>query len=120
MRSRSPHARAWARLSTLQPGDPVPADVYVLDYRDGTRPPWTVRAAEALPSGGRKLVIENPEHGLLGDLFAVGERVRVTVLVWPGKTLRTQPYLEGGEPGPTLCDMDQQARHVAKEGRTHA
>lgn len=39
-------AEVYAALRDLQPGQAVPASVYVSDYRDGTRPAWTVDAAE--------------------------------------------------------------------------
>lgn len=102
---------AYRVLSRLAAGDEVPVDLYVLDYRDGARPRWTVEHVEPLASGGRKLVLVDPDNGA-DDLFDDGRRVHVTVITWPGKTLRTQPYQDG--PGNTLCDLDQQGRAATK------
>lgn len=104
---------AWPQLRTLAVGDQVPRTLYVQDYADGTRPRWTVRELEALPSGGRRLVLVDPDNGA-GDLFDEGQRVAVVVLAWPTKTLRSQPHTFGSCAGNTLCDMDQQARAAAR------
>ena len=104
---------AWEHLKDLQPGDLVPPALYVLDYRDGERPRWQVQAVEELDSGGRKLTLVDPDNGK-DDLFAdLLPTVSLVVLTWPTKTLRTQPFLFGTSFN-TLCDLDQQARHVAR------
>lgn len=103
---------AWPHLCALQVGDPVPAECYVLDYADGTRPLWTVSSVRELRSGGRHLILVDPDTSspyLFDDLF---QGVALSVVTHPGKTMRSQPYRLGYSPGPTLCDMDQQARHA--------
>lgn len=102
----------YTALAALQPGQTVPADVYVCDYADGTRPAWTVAAREELGAGGVRLDLEDPANG---DLF---DRVRVVVLAFPAKVLRTPPQPHGatGEAtvGPKLCDLAQQGRYHAR------
>lgn len=104
---------SYQRLAQLSVGDVVPADIYVLDYAEGGRPRWTVVRRDDLRADVVHLVLEDPDNGQ-GDLFDDGRRLRVTVITWPAKTLRSQPYLAGSEPPGMLCDMDQQARSVAK------
>lgn len=99
---------AWTHLRDLSPGDQVPTDLYVQDYKDGTRPRWTVHSTAHLSSGGRYLVLVDPATE--GDEVTVA----VTVLTWPSSTMRTQPHVLGEDWEPILCDMDQQARHVAR------
>lgn len=111
MPERSP---AWRHLQGLAAGDPVPAELYVLDYRGGERPSWTVHEVELLDSGGRRLVLVDPDNGG-GDLFDDGVRAALTVISHPGKTLRSQPHRLGGGWGSMLCDLDQQGRRVAGE-----
>jgi hypothetical protein len=103
---------AWPYLQGLAPGDLVPDALYVLDYRDGERPRWTVRSVEELDTGGRVLVLVDRDNGA-DDLFGAREPVALRVITHPGKTLRTQPFMYGASAGNTLCDLDQQGRHVA-------
>lgn len=102
----------YTALADLQPGQAVPADIYVCDYADGTRPAWVVAAREALDAGGVRLDLEDPDNG---DLF---DRVRVVVLAFPAKVLRTPPQPHGGTGAATvggkLCDLAQQARYQAR------
>lgn len=98
---------AYPQLRDLEPGDRVPVDLHVLDYRDGTRPRWTVAQAEELESGGRRLTLVDPDNGPELD------GVAVTVLTWSHKTLKSQPHRLGRPIGNTLCDLDQQGRREA-------
>lgn len=106
--------RAHHHLHHLQPGDAVPEGFYVLDYRDGERPRWTVAQREDL-CVGTKLVLVDPDNGA-DDLFDDGTRAAVTVLTFPptsrhkAKTLRSQPHRLGSSLGNQLCDLDQQRR----------
>jgi hypothetical protein len=103
--------RAWSLLRNLQPGNPVPADMYVLDYRDRERPRWTVEEREEFPdTAGIRLVLVDPDNGA-DDLFDDGVRAAVTVLSFAtGRTLRSRPHRLGHPFGNTLCDLDQQRR----------
>lgn len=92
---------AWPHLRGLVPGDRVPAELYVLDDQDGTRPRWMVHSARPMSSGGVFLVLVDPDDG-----------VALTVLTWPHATMRSQPHQLGEAPDPTLCDMDQQGRYA--------
>lgn len=106
---------AWRHLHGLEPGDSVPAELYVLDYRDGERPRWVVHSVEELITGGRMLVLIDESQPYAADLFGRTELpVAVRVIAHRNKTLRTRPYVLGGAAGPTLCDLDQQGRHTAK------
>lgn len=101
----------FAALSTLQPGDRVPATLYVADYANGARPSWTV--VERKPMGhGWRLLLVDPD---CRDLF---DQVAVVVLTFPGKTLRTPPQLHNPDAPAVvtgkLCDMLQQGRYAAK------
>lgn len=104
---------AWEHLRNLQPGDPVPSDLYVLDYRDGKRPRWRVREVEELPSGGRAMTLEDPDNGA-DEILGTATPVCLQVITSERRTLRTRPYLLGLDPQPTLCDMDQQGRNAAR------
>lgn len=108
--------RAWPVLAELQAGDEVPAECYVLDYHDGERPRWTVHEVQELGSGVRKLTLVDPNNGAWEDLLGASTPVALMVLSCERWTLRSQPYELGTVPAPTLCNMDQQARHVAKSG----
>lgn len=103
---------AHAFLRGLEPGAVVPAECYVLDYADGIRPRWTVHSAETRGAGVLRLVLIDPDNA--GGLVEDGRPVAVTVITWPAKTLRSQPYPLGTTPRPMLCDMDQQARANAE------
>lgn len=105
-------SESWALLVGLRRGDSVPSELYVLDYRDGSRPDWVVSEAEELATGGRRLTVVDETNTDKGDFFGGSDRIALTVLTWPTKTLRTQPYLLGSTARPMLCDMDQQARRV--------
>jgi hypothetical protein len=104
---------AWKYLRRLAPGDAVPAELYVLDYRDGDRPRWTVHSVEELDTGGRVLVLVDMGNGA-DELFGAADPIALRVITHPTKTLRTQPFPRSGNPPPMLCDLDQQGRHVAK------
>lgn len=103
---------AWGYLATLAAGDPVPTELYMLDYRDGERPRWMVHSVRDLDTGGRVLVVIDRDNGAT-DLFGPREPVALTVITHPNKTLRSQPHVLGRSMGNTLCDLDQQGRHVA-------
>jgi hypothetical protein len=100
-------AAVWAALSALTIGDVVPSAVYVLDYADDQRPVWEVADREVAGPGLRLVLADRAN----ADLF---NHVVVTVLTFPAKTLRTQPYLSGGSMPGKLCCMLQQARKAAK------
>lgn len=104
---------AWRDLRDLAAGDRVPAELYVLDYRDGERPRWTVHQVEELVTGGRRLILMDPDNAESLDLFDPKGCAAVTVITHPRKTLRSQPHRLGGECGNMLCDLDQQGRRVA-------
>jgi hypothetical protein len=99
-------------LRDLRPGDRVPAPVHVADYRDRSRPPWTVAEREPLGAEGVRLTLVDVATG---DMF---DRVAVVVLTFPRKTVRTRPQPHGltgpAIVGGKLCDMLQQGRHAAK------
>lgn len=98
-------AELYAALVPLQVGQDVPSEVYVADYADGSRPTWVVVARQELDAEGVRLDLEDPGNG---DLF---DRVRLVVLAFPTKVLRTPPQLHGltGDAivGRKLCDMAQ-------------
>ena len=107
----------YAALAPLQVGQQVPSAVYIADYADGARPAWVVVARAELGAQGVRLDLEDPESG---DLF---DRVRVIVLAFPAKVLRTPPQPHGLEPAivaDKLCDLAQQGRTAQKRGATHA
>ena len=106
---------AFPRLEPLRAGDPVPAELYVKDYTDGTRPRWTVHEVRELRAGVRTLVLIDPDQRRDdGDLFTPGTPVAVTVLTCRQWTRRSQEHWLGEPMGGELCDLDQQARYVAK------
>ena len=110
-------AEIYAALMPLQVGQAVPGAVYVADYADGGRPAWTVVAREELGAQGVRLDLEDPGNG---DMF---DRMRVVVLAFPDKVLRTPPQPHGIAPatvGPKLCDLAQQGRSAQKRGAAHA
>lgn len=96
-------------LVPLQPGDLVPSEVYVADYADGSRPAWTVAEREELGAGGVRLELEDSSNG---DMF---DCVRLIVLTFEAKTLRTPPQPHGLSGQAVicsqLCDMLQQGRY---------
>jgi hypothetical protein len=109
---------AYSILKDLAVGDEIPASLYVLDRKDGTRPRWVVQEVEHLElTGGRVLVVVDETAPYDRDLFGRAEQpVALKIITHPTKTLRSRPYLLGGSCGNTLCDLDQQARHVEKAG----
>ena len=105
-------AELYTALATLQPHQDVPNTIYVDDYADGTRPIWRVVERQELGAGGVQLALEDPANG---DMF---DRVRIIVLAFPGKVLRTPPQPHGITPsiiGNQLCDMAQQERYAKKK-----
>lgn len=104
---------AYRVLATLEVGDVVPRDLYVMDYADGTRPVWRVVQRSEHRGGVVQLVVEDPDNGSC-ELPDDGTRLRLMILTWPAKTLRSQLYSTGTEPQGMLCDMDQQARAAGK------
>lgn len=105
-------AELYNLLAPLQVGSLVPSQIYVSDYADGTRPAWTVVARESLEAGGVRLDLEDPDNG---DMF---DRVRIIVLAFPSKVLRTPPQPHGISPsivGSKLCDLAQQGRYAQKK-----
>jgi hypothetical protein len=104
---------AYSFLKNLAAGDLVPTELYMLDYRDGERPPWLVESIEELDTGGRVFVLVDMDNGA-DDLFGAADPVTLRVITHPAKTLRTQPFPRSGNPPAMLCDLDQQGRHVAK------
>jgi hypothetical protein len=94
-------------LASLQVGDPVPANILVLDYQDWTIPPWTVR--------------EREDHDILIILTVVDESnfkpVGLDICTCPAKTLASgKPfqYFPGCEHCRNmLTDMRQHARSMA-------
>lgn len=109
---------AWPYLRDLTAGDVVPAELYVLDYRDGVRPRWQVASRHVTGTGSVVLVLVDPDNGA-GDLFDDGTRAALTLITHPRKTLRSGPHRLGGPCEGKLCDLDQQGRHAEKaEPRT--
>lgn len=107
-------SNAYRHLRSLAVGDVVPSELYVLDYRDGTRPEWTVHQVEELPSGARHLTLVDKENTDARDLFGpCGVVVALEVITSPRKTLRSQPHALGSA-WDTLCDLEQQGRYVAR------
>lgn len=102
----------YAALAPLQIGQCVPSEIYIADYADGTCPAWIVADRQDLDAGGIRLDLEDPNNG---DLF---DRVRLVVLAFPGKVLRTPPQPHGLMPAiiaGKLCDLAQQARYTRKQ-----
>lgn len=97
-------AHVYAALSALAVGDRVPADVYVLDYEDGTVPRWCVAAITPTAADGYVLTVE--DEGQQATLW--DGAVRVGILTFPTKTVRTRPFMGETWPG-QACDMVQQA-----------
>lgn len=121
MQQRKPMSarELYAVLAALPVGAAVPDHVYVADYRDGGRPCWTVAERTDLDAGGVLLALEDAANR---DMFDV---VRVLVLAFPAKVLRTPPQPHGADApaivAGKLCDMAQQARYQEKqEGRRAA
>lgn len=104
-------AALYTALAPLTAGQAVPNTIYVDDYADGTRPAWQVVERQELGADGIQLTLEDPHNG---DLFGC---VRLIVLAFPGKVLRTPPQPHGINPaiiGNQLCDMAQQERYQRK------
>lgn len=105
-------AELYTALAPLQVGQQVPSAVYIADYADGTCPAWIVADRQELDAGGIRLDLEDPGND---DLF---DRVRVIVLAFPDKVLRTPPQPHGLAPAVIsgkLCDLAQQARYTRKQ-----
>lgn len=103
----------YETLAALQPGQAVPAEIYIADYATGRRPRWTCAEREDLGAAGVRLLLVDPD---CADMF---DRAAVIVLTFPAKTLRT-PVQPHGDLGPArlashLNDMIQQARAAYKE-----
>ena len=103
-------------LLHLQAGDMVPPTIYVKDYQDGQVPSWKV--AETVQQGAiRVLVLIDsgaPIHATLWEPEGYPGR---DVWVQSGQVLASQMYL--WRPGcdhefNKMCDLVQQARHVAQ------
>lgn len=100
----------YAITSQLQVGDSWPEAIYLLDYASGVRPVWTVVERAALDAGGVLLTLDDLDSRTLFDT------VRLFVVSFPGKTLRTGPQLSGTACIGRLCDLRQQQRYAAKRG----
>jgi len=96
-------ATMFNHLHALQPGQPAPSEVYILDYADGSVPAWIVESREDIGAGGVKLVLYDAFNANLFD------RLRVMILTFPTKTIRT-PIYQDAIPG-TACDLLQQHKH---------
>lgn len=112
-RSALPVADLYAALAALPVGAAVPEHIYVADYRDGGRPCWTVAERTDLDAGGVLLALEDAANR---DMFDV---VRVLVLAFPAKVLRTPPQLHSPDApaalGNKLCDLTQQGRFQQRQ-----
>ncbi len=110
-------ARAMYRaLSSLHLGELVPEQCYILDYKEGTVPPWQVHEREQ-EDALIVLVLINRDSLKQATLFEPPQCIARQVLALPNKILATPLYrvgLEGAGPRPVLCDLVQQARAVAK------
>ena len=108
-----PAAELYAALVALPVGATVPEHLYVADYQDGGRPPWVLAERTELDAGGVLLALEDAANR---DMFDV---VRVLVLAFPAKVLRTPPQPRSADApaivGGRLCDMAQQARYQQKQ-----
>lgn len=104
----------YQALAALQPGDAVPAWLYIADYATGRRPRWICTAREELGAAGVQLELTDLGNG---DMF---DRCAVVVLTFPAKTLRTPVQPAGVVSGPAVLassamDLIQQARAAYKE-----
>ena len=112
-RSALPVADLYAALAALPVGAAVPEHIYVADYRDDGRPCWTVAERTDLDAGGVLLALEDAANR---DMFDV---VRVLVLAFPAKVLRTPPQLHSPDApaalGNKLCDLTQQGRFQQRQ-----
>lgn len=102
----------YTALQPLQPGQAVPDSIYVDDYADGTRPVWLVVDRQELGANGIQLTLEDRDNRGIVDC------VRLIVLAFPNKVLRTPPQPHSDERpaviGCQLCDMAQQERYSHK------
>ena len=102
----------YALLSQLQVGDRVPERCYILDYRDGTIPPWQVCHREE--SGSLcVLVLIDLNTTRSATSSEPQQWVARRVLAHPHKILASPLYLvgtPGAGPRPMLCDLMQQVR----------
>ena len=103
-------------LSSLHLGELVPVQCYILNYKEGTIPPWQVHEREQ-EDVLIALVLINQDSLKQVTQIAPPQWVARQVLALPNKILATPPYvlgLEGAGPRPMLCDLVQHARAVAK------
>lgn len=102
----------YMALQPLQPGQAVPDSIYVDDYADGTRPVWLVVDRQELGADGIQFTLEDRDNH---DMF---DCVRLIVLAFPDKVLRTPPQPHSDDRpaviGNQLCDMAQQERYARK------
>ncbi len=104
----------YEALSVLPVGAQVPDTVCIADYTNGDRPVWTVVGREELGEDGLRIELEDQGNR---DMF---DCVRVIVLAFPFKVLRTQPQPHGLTPaiiGSKLCDLTQQGRIAQKRAQ---
>lgn len=112
-------ANIYAVLSQLAIGQPVPANVLIADYKDGSIPTWTVREIE--PHGNLLIltVCDETEQSQ-ATLFEQAHCVARDVFTMPTKTLAGPFY--GYYPGceharNMLADIRQHARQIVDQGR---
>lgn len=103
-------SRAYEILKELEVGQLVPLELYVLDRADGVRPPW--RVGRRIEREAGVLFLELVDDDQPEAAVGVVTCARFTRRTRPYERLPLAPFLGAGN---TLCDMDQQARHVARE-----
>lgn len=117
LRDESLTSQMYAALISLEVGQPVPLDLYISDYRDGTVPNW--RVVEKRPPSESNpdlyvLVVEDRDNCGKVDLFnPAGRAARKMVIATPRKILGSPPFLpvEGRDYGPPMLhDLVQNAR----------
>jgi hypothetical protein len=104
-------------VKDIKPGERIPEQIYVQDYRDGSIPPWTVQ--ECSPCGnGLYLTLIDPttRHGYG---YPANSYVGLDLITMPTRTLAGGLYLY--YPGPEcvrrrnqFCDVRQEARKIAE------
>lgn len=102
-------------LSSLEIGAPVPPQIYICDYKDGTIPPWTVAEIQERGGAYRILTVVDPTSEQQTTLLDPVRMVAVDVFTLPTKTLRGPfwTWFEG-------CPADAHVRNPLADCRQHA
>lgn len=106
----------YTALSVIHVGAVAPDSIYLCHYADGTAPIWRLIARVDLGDRGLQLTFEDDHNR---TMFTA---VRLIVLAFPGRVLRTPPQPHGDFEtailGGRLCDLTQQGRYAQKHHRT--